>query len=150
MATDISARKQRGRPFKRGESGNPHGRPAGSRNPITALLERLAETDAADVLRAMIERAKHGDMTAAGMLMARVWPLRRGRTVASDLPPISTAKDLPEALGRVVRAVGGGILTPEEGQSVAAILEVQRRAIELCDLEARVAKLEGERDAEGA
>ena len=56
------------------------------------MLDQLAETDAVDVLRAIIERAKQGDMTAAGMLMGRVWPQRRSRPVAFDLPLVSTAK----------------------------------------------------------
>jgi Family of unknown function (DUF5681) len=153
MQVESSAPHQpsvRGRPFRTGQSGNPQGKPRGVRNRATQLLDRMAESDAADVLRAVIKRAKGGDMAAAGMLMARVWPPRKGRAVTFDLPPLARPADLVAAFGMVVQAVGNGLLTPEEGQSVAAILEVQRRAIELCDLEVRVAKLEGERDAEGA
>jgi len=49
------------------------------------------------------------------------------------------------ALGLVATAVGAGELTPEEGASVAAVLEIKRKAIETADLEARIAKLEKER-----
>jgi hypothetical protein len=42
----------------------------------------------------------------------------------------------------VVRAVGNGLLTPDEGQAVGALLEMQRKAIEVTELEARVAELE--------
>ena len=41
-----------------------------------------------------------------------------------------------------VRAVGNGLLTPDEGQAVGALLEMQRKAIEVTELEARVAELE--------
>jgi len=69
MRTDISAGQQRrGRPFQPGQSGNPRGRPAGSRNHITLMLDRLAEADAVDVLRAIVAKAKEGDSRAAELL----------------------------------------------------------------------------------
>jgi hypothetical protein len=46
------------------------------------------------------------------------------------------------ALADVVTAVATGQLTPEEGQTVAAMLEVQRRGIELADHERRLKALE--------
>jgi hypothetical protein len=107
------------------------------------LLDKMAETDAADVLSAVISRAKKGDMAAAGMIMARVWPTRKGRPVSFDLPSLSTAADLAAALGNVARAVSTGVLTPEEAQAVGAVLEMQRKAIELAELESRVTALEG-------
>jgi hypothetical protein len=51
--------------------------------------------------------------------------------------------DLAAALGNVARAVSTGELTPEEAQAVGAVLEVQRKAIELAELESRVTALEG-------
>ncbi len=103
----------------------------------------MAETDAADVLSAVISHAKKGDVAAASMIMARVWPARKGRPVSFDLPPLSTAADLAAALGSVAQAVGNGVLTPEEAQAVGTVLEMQRKAIELAELEARVTALEG-------
>jgi Family of unknown function (DUF5681) len=145
MATGNSAPHQpsvRGRPFRSGQSGNPQGKPRGVRNRATQLLDSMAESDAADVLHVVIERAKHGDMAAAAMLMARVWPPRKGRAVAFDLPPLTQPADLVTAFGMVVQAVGSGLLTLEEGQAVGALLEMQRKAIELTELEARVTELE--------
>lgn len=106
----------------------------------------MAEADAANVLQAVLTRALRGEMAAAGMVLARVWPPRKGRPVTFDLPPLTTAADLAIVLGRVAQAVGGGILTPEEGQAVGALLEMQRKALELTDLEARVTALEGTLD----
>jgi hypothetical protein len=42
------------------------------------------------------------------------------------------------------------VLTPEEAQAVGALLEMQRKAIELAELEARVAALEGKLDGSAA
>jgi hypothetical protein len=50
--------------------------------------------------------------------------------VSLNLPSIATAADVGMALGLVAEAVGSGDLTPEEGASVAAVLEVKRKAIE--------------------
>ena len=36
--TDLTVRKQRGRPFVKGQSGNPAGRPIGARNKVSALF----------------------------------------------------------------------------------------------------------------
>jgi hypothetical protein len=42
----------------------------------------------------------------------------------------------------VVKALASGVLTPEEAQAVAGVLEAQRRAIETTELEQRIAILE--------
>jgi Family of unknown function (DUF5681) len=136
-------RKPRGRPFRPGQSGNLQGKPRGVRNRATRLLDTMAEADAANVLHAVLGRAIKGDMGAASMVLARVWPARKGRPVSFDLPPLTKAADLVLVLGSVLQAVGTGVLTPEEGQAVGALLEMQRKAIELTALEARVTALEG-------
>jgi hypothetical protein len=74
--------------------------------------------------------------------MARVWPPRKGRPATFDLPPLTTAADLASALGSIAQAIGAGILSPEEGQAVGAVLEMQRKALELTELETRIAVLE--------
>lgn len=45
MATDITAQKQRGRPFQQGQSGNPSGRPRGARNRLSEVLLSIVVDD---------------------------------------------------------------------------------------------------------
>ena len=133
--------KLRGRPFQPGWKGGP-GRPAGSRNAATLLLDQMADGAASELLERMIESAKGGDMRAAELILSRVWPIRKGRPVSLDLPAIKSAGDVVMALGTIAESVASGSLTPDEGQAVAAVLEVKRKAIETVDLESRVAALE--------
>jgi hypothetical protein len=130
--------------FEKGKSGNPAGKPKGARNHVLVALDRIAGEDAEAILNAAITKAKDGDMRAAEVILSRVWPARKGRAVALDLPAVTTAKDLPAALAAIVAAVADGTLTAEEAQAVAGILEIQRRAIETTELEARLTALEAE------
>lgn len=118
------------------------GRPRGVRPAALAALDAIGEEAAGDVLRRVVQDAIAGDMRAAEILLRRVWPERKGREVALDLPPMQQAADLPRALGAVADAVAAGAITPDEGQAVAAVLEAHRRAIDTADLAARVEALE--------
>ena len=131
-----------GRPFLPGHPGGP-GRPAGSRNKATLALDALADDAAPAAMAKLTEAAATGDMRAIEILLSRVWPPQRSRRVVLDLPPIMTAADLVAALGKVAATMAAGVITPDEAQAVAAVLESKRRAIETVDLEARIIALEG-------
>jgi hypothetical protein len=79
--------------------------------------------DAEAVVRAVIEAAKGGDMTAAKIILDRIAPPCRGRPVRLDLPPIVSAADLVKALAAVADAMARGVLSAEETQAAAAVLE---------------------------
>jgi hypothetical protein len=140
--TDNSQPKQRGKPFKKGLSGNPAGRPKGSRHPVALLAERLMEADVPDIIRAVVAAAINGDMVAAKIVLERLVPTRRGRPISIDLPKIECARDVIAAASRVMAAVASGELTIEEGASLTVVAEFARRAIETADLESRIAVLE--------
>jgi hypothetical protein len=54
--TENSAKKQRGAPFRKGQSGNPSGKPKGARNRTTVLAEKLMQDDARDIVQAVSRR----------------------------------------------------------------------------------------------
>jgi hypothetical protein len=142
----LKPRRVPGRPFPEGVSGNPAGAPRGSRNRATLALDALAEGEASDVLRAMVERAKGGDTAAATLILSRAWPQRKGRPTPLDLPPVKSAADLTAAMGALVAAMADGTLTPEEAQAAAAVMQTHRAALETLELEARVAALEAAKE----
>ena len=70
--------------FKPGQSGNPHGRPKGSRHKTTLAIEKLLDGEGEEITRKAIEKAKEGDMAAIRLRLDR--PSRRlERTGISSL-----------------------------------------------------------------
>jgi hypothetical protein len=59
-----------------------------------------------------------------------------------DLPPVKTASDVCRAQAAILQAVGMGHLTLEEAASISGLLDATRKAIELNDIEQRLAQLE--------
>lgn len=136
-----NAKKSATTRFQPGNPGGP-GRPAGSRNAATIALDAMADGDAQAVLTAMLDKAKAGDQRAAEIVLARVWPVRKGRPVMLAIPPITTAADIVAALGAIANAMAAGEVTPDEAASVASVLEVKRRSIETADLAVRIEAIE--------
>jgi hypothetical protein len=87
--------------FKKGQSGNPAGPAKGTRHKITMLAEKLLEDDRDDIVRAVIAAAKGGDPTAMRLCIERLIPVRKGRPVVFDLPPVKTAADIAGAVGEL-------------------------------------------------
>lgn len=145
MAAVNTGGKQRprGKPFAKGASGNPAGKPRGARNATLMMLDALSEEYAKPILAAVLRKAGAGDMKAAELLLSRLWPARKGRPVLlENMQPIMTASDVVAALGQVTAAVSNGLLSPDEGVAVANIIEAQRRAFETADFELRLLALE--------
>lgn len=137
-------RKVRGRPFRRGESGNPAGRPVGARNKITMAAQALLDGEGERLTRAAIDLALAGDIQALRLCIERLLPVARERSVDVELPKLSTVADLPPAVAKLLAHVAAGDLTPSEGEKLAGLLSVWRQSVELVDLDRRIAAIEAE------
>ena len=129
-------------PFEKCESGNPAGRPRGSRNRATLLMESLLADDAEAIGRKAIEMAKQGDMAAVRLCMDRLAPARKGEPVAFELPPLDKPADSVAAAAEIVAGVAAGELTPSEGADLAKVVDVYVRAIATNAFDERLTKLE--------
>lgn len=128
--------------FVKGQSGNPKGKPKGIRHTATQITYALLEGNLQEVLEAVMERAKNGDMTACRMILDKVLPNTKDRPITIKLPPISDLNGVGIAQAEILQAVATGDITPNEGERMAAIIEARRRSIETIDLEARISQLE--------
>jgi hypothetical protein len=122
--------------FQPGQSGNPAGRPLGSRNKKTLAVEAAFDDRAEEILNDVIGRAKEGEKTAMRLCMERILAPKRERPVTIDLPAIETPSDARKALAVVTAELGEGSITLGEATKLIALIDRMVRLIE------RVAKLE--------
>ena len=101
-------------PFQPAESGNPAGRPRGSRNKRTIIVEKLLDDSAGEVTTAAISRATEGDPAALRACMDRVAPRLRHRPLDFDMPPLVTLADTPGAINAIAQGLAQGELDREE------------------------------------
>ena len=127
---ENTAKKQRGRPFKAGESGNPAGRPQGARNKATVLAEAMLTGEAEALSRRAIELARQGNIPALRLCLERLLPPRRDRVVTFDLPQIETPADAAGASAAVLAACADGMLSPAEAAGIMALVETHVRTLE--------------------
>ena len=97
--TENTAGKQRGKPFKKGQSGNPAGKPKGTRHKTALLAEKLMSDDVEAIVKAVVDAAKSGDLTAAKIVLDRIAPARRDNPVRFELPAIESPADAAKASG---------------------------------------------------
>ena len=89
--TNNSIPKSPNRQWRKGVSGNPAGRPRGSRNRATLAMEALLEEGAAQLIHKAMTMALAGDTAALRLCLERILPARRDRVVHLELPPIGSA-----------------------------------------------------------
>jgi hypothetical protein len=144
MAVNFQQQQRRrgpGRPFTKGVSGNPAGRPVGARNAATELAQALLDGEADALVRRCVELALDGNPAAMKLCLERLVP-RRGRAVKLEMPEIATAADIAPAIGAIARSVAEGGLSPYDGAELSRIVESWVRALEAGEFERRLKELE--------
>jgi hypothetical protein len=139
---ENSAGNQRGKPFEKGQSGNPAGKPKGARHKTTLLAEKLMQADAEAIVKAVLDSAKGGDMTAARIILDRIAPARRDNPVSFDLPKIESAADAVAAQTAMLSAVANGEITPGEAVEVSKLIDSFVKTIEVSEIDERLKRLE--------
>jgi hypothetical protein len=138
---DNTGRKQAGR-WKKGESGNPAGRPRGARSRATVAVEELLEGEVEALTRKAVELALGGDTTALRLCLERLAPPVRERPLELELPPIESAKDLPRAVASLLQAVATGTVTAGEAEKLGRLVGQYVQAVEVAEIEERLRTLE--------
>lgn len=117
--------------FEKGQSGNPAGRPKGSRNRSTLALDALLSASAESITRKAIEMALKGDTQALRMCLDRINPVRRDRPVHFEMPAMVDPADIVKATNAMLSAVASGELTPTEAGELGKLVTAHIQAIEM-------------------
>ena len=130
--------------FKKGESGNPAGRPRGSVNKNLQMLRAAAEA----ILPDLIDRAKSGDLEAQKLILDRGIPRLRAVSMPEAMAlPGGTLTDQAKAL---VALIAEGNLSTTVAAEIAGIITASARVEEVDQLRDELktlrALLEGRRE----
>jgi hypothetical protein len=134
----TTIRKPRGRSFQPGNSG----RPPGSKNKVTQIVEQLAEGQAEQLVQKVIELAQAGDVSCLRMMLDRLWPPRRGRPIKLDMPPLKTSADVLNSITLLLNAIAQGHLTPDEASALSLVAERSMAVISQQEMLKRIEVLE--------
>ena len=118
------------------------GRPRGSRHKYVMAVMALLEGEAETLTRAAINAALAGDPAMLRLCIERIAPPPKDAPVLFTLPHMETAADAAGAAAAVMQSCAAGELTPIEATRVMALVDSFRRALELTEIEARLAALE--------
>jgi len=118
------------------------GRPKGSRNKATLVIESLLQGQAEALTQTAVTKALEGDSIPLRLCMERIAPAPKDQPVSFILPKMQSALDASKAAESVLTAVSEGELTPIEAMRVMALIDSYRRTLELTDIEERLQALE--------
>jgi hypothetical protein len=113
-------------PFAKGQSGNPAGRPAGSRNKFTREMQDAFEHGGPILIKQLFDLAGDGNTAAMRQCLDRLMGKHRPSSIALPAPDSPTY--VFDALNEIHRALGAGEIASDE-------------AIRLVDLVGRTARV---------
>jgi len=124
--------------FKAGESGNPAGKPVGSKDKRTAL-RALLNPHAPALVQKAVDMALEGDTTALRLCLDRcIAPLRS----TTQNITLNFEGELHERGEATLQAIYAGDIDPLTGSALIGALADQARLKEQTELEARLSHLE--------
>ncbi|MDF1613657.1 DUF5681 domain-containing protein [Desulfurivibrio dismutans] len=132
--------------FKPGQSGNPKGRPKGSRNKATLAALELLEGELEGLTRKAVELALNGDIQALRLCIERLVPVAKEKAVKLRLPKITASRELSELTGAILEAVSIGDLMPGEAATLARVVSDHAKVLELTEIEARLTEIENRQE----
>lgn len=129
--------------YRKGQSGNPRGRPKGSKDRRTALRS-LLEPHAPQLVQQAVDLALEGDTTALRMCLDRIIP-----AMPAESPPVEIKTkdgDLARAGEAVLAETFAGKISPSVAQQLLGSLRTQAQIVQVDDLVKRLEALEARLD----
>lgn len=136
------------------------GRQKGTPNKATAEVRALAAEYGEKAIKELAKLSgvlENGDgkaqsetarISALGMLIDRAYgKALPGRPIVLDVPDTSNVEGVTQAIAKIIQTAASGEITPAEAGDFCGLLEAQRRAIELSEIELRLSRLEAAQEA---
>lgn len=127
--------------FKKGQSGNPAGRPKGCRDSRTDLRKKLAGQSQAVMQRVVDACLIDGDMQACRIIADRILSPLKSKADNVEFQLDSTAT-LTKQAAQVLAAVAEGEIDPVTGKALMDSIAGLARITEIDELSSRLTKLE--------
>lgn len=125
--------------FKKGQSGNPKGRPKDTR---TAELRALLRSHSQALVGKAKDMALDGDATAMRLCLERVLPPLKTKDEPVTVKGLNGSASLVEQGQSIINALAAGELSPTDAATLMQTVATQARIVEVDELERRVAVLE--------
>ena len=125
--------------WRKGQSGNPKGRPPGVGE--VARLRAAISQHLPEVLDRLVQQARDGDTQAARLLLERVLPPVKAVALPEPLP-VPAVGSLAERAEAVLAAMAKGEASADAAEAALAGLGAVARLRLIDDLERRIAALE--------
>jgi hypothetical protein len=128
--------------FQKGQSGNPAGRPRGSRNRASIRMQEMLEQKAEELVTKVVELATAGNIGALRLCLDRVVPARKNEPLVCEMPPLAKAADAVAVIAGIASAAVAGDVTADEAAKLAKVISLYVKTLEAHDFEGRLAQLE--------
>jgi len=129
-------------PFKEGQSGNPAGRPRGSRNKASVRMQEMLDEKAEELVGKLVEMALAGNIGALRLCLDRIAPTRRSGPLGCEMPPLQKAADAVAAMAGIASAAVAGDVTADEAAKLAKLISLYVNSLEAHEFEERLVRLE--------
>ena len=127
--------------FKKGQSGNPKGKPKGTRNKATIAAKDLFEQNSEAITQKIIDLALIGDMTALKLCLDRICPPIKAQAQNIKIESLEN-HNLTDTATRILNEVTQGNIAPDIGSQLIGSLAVIARTEEIEHMKERVEALE--------
>ncbi len=142
ITENADVKPKRSHLWKPGQSGNPKGKPKGTRHRATQIAQALLDNQVQELIQVAVNRALAGDPACLRLLIERILPPRRERQLDLSLPAIEGASSLPMASEAILQAAASGSLTASETATLIGALAAHARLVETAELKERLEAVE--------